>query len=115
MKADGRLVCGLLDTSHAAGDPAAARRARDLTVSWIRWGYFGDIFEGATVDALLTRAADAGYAYCLIQAWGHILIEDASPNGGKSTDFFSALHDWMARNRFVLAGVPGRCLVANLS
>src|SRR5262249_29549433 len=83
-----RLVCALLDTSSGV-DRALAGRARDLTVSWLRWGYFGDILEDASVDAILARA-DGEYDYCLIQGWGHVVAENAGPNGGKGVDFLRA-------------------------
>ncbi|MEA2764343.1 MAG: hypothetical protein QOK07_747 [Gemmatimonadaceae bacterium] len=109
------IVCGLLDPSPADADPVPSGRARDLTVSWLRWGYFGDILADSSTDALLARAVDGGYDYCLVQGWGHILTEDSSPSGGRSISFFRALSDWMERTRFCMAGVPGRCLLVDLT
>src|SRR5947209_19777949 len=110
-----RIVCGLLDPPESAWDPKLAGRARDLSVSWLRWGYFGDILEGQSVDALLARAAQGGNDYCLIQSWGHILAEHAGPNGGRSRSFFDALPGWIAGTRFCLAGVRDRCLLVDLN
>jgi hypothetical protein len=104
-----RIVCGLLNAPDDCG------RARDLTVSWLRWGYFGDILEDSNVDAILQRAEQAGYEYCFVQGSGHIVTEHASPNGGKSRSFFEALPEWIAGNSFCMAGLADRCLLVDLA
>jgi hypothetical protein len=102
------LVCGLLDTSGA--DP----RARDLTLAWLRWGYFGDVIADTRLERILAAALARGYRYCLVQGPGHIITEHASPHGRPSRHFFAALDDWIAGKSFVFAGKPGRCLLVDL-
>lgn len=108
------IACGLL-SSPRGGGAAAAARARDLTISWLRWSYFGDIFEHAHLPTLLRQARAAGHAYCLVQGCGHIVAEHSGPNGGAARGFFEALQDWPQGREFVFAGVPGRCLLVDLA
>jgi len=108
------LICGLLGSPESAGAGTAAGRARDLTVSWLRWHYFGEIIEGADLGTILTRARQTGCRYCLIQGYGHVVAEHAGPNGGKARSFFDALEEWTGDHEFVFAGVPGRCLLVDL-
>lgn len=102
------LICGLLG---AEGES----RARDLTVSWLRWGYFGDIIEGDALAPILRRARAAGARYCLVQGQGHIVAEHAGPDGGQARSFFDAVADWVRGRDFVFAGVADRCLLVDLA
>jgi hypothetical protein len=106
------LICGLL-MPRGRLDPATGR-ARGLTVSWLRWGYFGAIIEADSVEAILDRAAESGRDYCLIQAAGHIVGEHSSIYGGRSRPFFGVLEDWTSRNDFAALSSDGRCLLVNL-
>jgi hypothetical protein len=108
------LVCGLLGSPSRADKEGSAGRARDLTVSWLRWNYFGDILEDEDLGCLLTRASDAGHCHCLVQGYGHIVTEHSGPNGG-ARSAFDALGDWAQKRDFVFAGIPGRCLLVDLS
>lgn len=109
------LVCALLGVAAVAGPGTAAGRARDLTVSWLRWNYAGDILEDASLPRLLSRAADAGYRTLLVQGYGHILTEHAGPAGGKAVSAFGALAAWAAGKDMILAGAPDRCLLVDLT
>src|SRR3984957_1302308 len=107
-----RLICGLLMPGGAV-DPVTAR-ARSLTVSWLRWGYFGAIIESDSIDVILKRAAESGQDYCLIQSAGHIISEQSSIYGGRSRSFFEVLADWTARNTFTALASGGRCFLVDL-
>ena len=63
-------------------------RARDLTVSWLRWHYSGEILEDHDLGRLLSRAEATGRRYGLIQGYGHVVAEHAGPNGGKASKNF---------------------------
>ena len=89
-------------------------RARDLTVAWLRWHYFGEIIEDTDLASLLTRAQASGHPYCLVQGYGHIVAEHAGPDGGKARGFFDALEEWVGGHEFAVAGIPGRCLLVDL-
>ncbi|MGA3239232.1 MAG: hypothetical protein ABSG03_23390 [Bryobacteraceae bacterium] len=107
-----RLICGLLMPCGPVDSTTA--RARSLTVSWLRWGYFGAVIEADRIDVILRRAAESGQDYCLIQSAGHIIGEQSSIYGGRSRSFFEALADWTARNEFTALGSGGRCFLVNL-
>jgi len=107
-----RLICGLLMPRGTVG--SATARARSLTVSWLRWGYFGAVIEAGSVDEILSRAAESGQDYCLIQSAGHIIGEQSSIYGGRSRSFFEVLADWTARNDFTVLASGGRCFLVNL-
>lgn len=109
------LVCALLGVVGSAAEGTAAARARDLTVSWLRWNYAGEILEEGSLPRLLSRAADAGYCTLLVQGYGHILTEHAGPAGGKAVSAFDALAGWAAGRDMILAGTPGRCLLVDLT
>lgn len=105
------IACGLI-IPHVLHDNSD--RARALTVSWLRWNYFGDIFEDSSLDNLLLRALSTGCRYCLIQGYGHILTEHAGPNGGKAISAFDALRAWAKDSTFIFAGVADRCVFVDL-
>lgn len=110
------VACGLLGSPQSAAAGAAAARARDLTVSWLRWSYFGDIFEAAELTPILNRARAAGHSHCLVQGYGHVVVEHAGPDGGRTRGFFDALEAWIEEERdFVFAGIPDRCLLVDLA
>jgi len=100
------LVFALLDTSATTPGAALAAKLRDLTISWSRFKYSGPILEGTDLDGLLARAAGAGYRYCLVQAWGHVLQEVWTPEGRGGGDFVTALAAWASEGDFLVAGRP---------
>ena len=113
-----KLVCGILE-SRPSG---VAEKARDLTISWLRWGYFGRIIAADNVDRILTNAAGGGYDYCLIQSCGHILAERSGVQGSAGVSFFEALERWISQGDFFVAakvadpggGLDRRCLLIDL-
>jgi hypothetical protein len=64
------LLFGLLSPSQEAD-----ARLRDLTITWSRFGYQGEILEADELDALLAAALARGAAYCLVQTPGNVLVE----------------------------------------
>ena len=108
------LICGLLGSPETAIAGSPGGRARDLTVSWLRWHYFGEIIESPELGRILTRARATGIRYCLVQGYGHVVAEHAGPSGGKARSFFDALEEWVAGHDFAFAGIAGRCLMVDL-
>ena len=98
------LVFGLLDNSAAISGPEAAEKYRDLTISWSRYDYHGPMLEAASVDNLLSEAADRGYRYCLVQYYGHIIRERWNPEHWNVPSFLAALESWLASRDFLVAG-----------
>jgi hypothetical protein len=119
-----RLICGILVNPDKTVTPEVAARARSLTISWLRWSYFGDIIEGATVDEILDRCVQAGFDYCFIQAAGHLVKEQWSPKQEESLEFFHSLRRCIETTDFLVAGevirnsgagLLSRWLVVNLA
>jgi len=106
------MICGLLMSRGRTGPVTA--RARSMTVSWLRWGYFGAVIEADDIGVILQRAAESGQDFCLIQAAGHMISEQSGIYGGRSQSFFEVLNDWTARNDFKALGSGDRCLLVNL-
>lgn len=104
MNIEETLIFGLLDTSESIAAPRVAARLRDLTLSWTRYGYHGDVIEDSTVEGILDRACEAGFKYCLIQAYGHIISEDWSPGHWGVKDFHEAVADRINREDFFVTG-----------
>lgn len=98
------LVFGLLDTTPAMGDPAVASRCRDLTLSWVRYGYRDAIIEGRTVTEILELAIERHYKYCLVLACGSIISERWDPDGASGGDFLSVILRRIDNNDFLVAG-----------
>jgi len=110
ISADALVAFGVLDTSKDVTDRAIGARARSLTVSSLRWGYFGDIIENTSVDGILSTALATGSRYCFIQSHGHTIVERSGVNGTRSSNFFETLREWLATTDFFVAGavVHGR-------
>jgi hypothetical protein len=103
MAQDG-LVFGLLDTSSEIGDGAAAARLRALTLAWSRYGYAGAVIEDDEIERILDRAQRAGFRYCLVQGYGHVLVEEAGFPWEGPGGFRAALVEWINREDFLVTG-----------
>ena len=106
------LAIGLLNTAPMIGDAQAARRYRDLTLAWLRYGYHGNIIERNSVDEILAEAVGGDDQYCLILACGCIVSERWRIDTSSGQDFFADLAAWIEEHRFLVAGTldetPGR-------
>jgi hypothetical protein len=112
------IVFGVVGDPRLADDPEVARKYRDLTISWSRYGYRDRIVEGPTVDDVLKAAARDGYHACFLQFHGHVLREGHA-------DIVDAIAALLGRARFLVAGflvaesdhwwgLDDRCVVVNL-
>jgi hypothetical protein len=97
------LVMGIVGASVPSCDAERERTLRDLTISWSRYDYRGEILEGATIDDVLEQASELGYAWCLVQAAGHVVVEAWHPTGGQ-TRFEECISEWLARADFLVLG-----------
>lgn len=79
MSQTDKLVCGLLNIAQDIQDQEITEWARSLTVSWLRFKYSGEILESEDLNQILDSALQRGYQYCLIQCYGHIVLEHWSP------------------------------------
>ena len=103
MKTD-QMVLGVLDISETMSDSLVADKYRDLTISWSRYDYRGELIEDTSVNAILDRAGMLGYRWCLILPYGHVIAERWRPEHWRGPDFASALRDRMDHDDFLVAG-----------
>lgn len=85
------LILGLLANSGAFAAPELAARLRGMTIDASRFFYSGPIVEDSELDLLLTRAAESGYRFCLVQAHGHVFAESWHPEGDPAAAGLPAL------------------------
>ncbi|MEZ6102381.1 MAG: hypothetical protein R3E01_25865 [Pirellulaceae bacterium] len=121
-----RLALGILDTSQQIGDPYAAAFFRDKTLSWSRYGYREEIFEGKSLAeiAAAATATAAGFRYCVVIPYGAVPTEQWRIQAAGSGDFFTSLMRWIERQQFSMGGTPnvtdgsfpigGGCIVFDL-
>jgi len=95
------LVCGLLAPDQTSENH---RKARSLTVSWLRWGYTGDIVEGTSVDDILNVCASRDFDYCFILGAGMIVRQQRTPEQDEAAEFFPALSRWVGKKTFLVCG-----------
>jgi hypothetical protein len=103
MYLDG-FVFGLLDISGRIRGTRLAEKLRNFTISWSRFGYHDDILESASLDDLLQNALNAGYSYCLVQSYGHVIGETWIPKHWEQVDFQTALGRWIDNHDFLVTG-----------
>lgn len=119
------MVLGVLDIAAEISDQAVAQKYRDLTISWSRYDYRNLIIEASSVNAILDRASQLDYHRCLILPYGHIIAERWTPDHWQIRDFWTALHDLLDRDDFLVAGnivedadhwfgFENQCLVVNV-
>jgi hypothetical protein len=117
-----RLAFGLLDTSKQLRNPVLSAKLRSFTISWARYGYHGPIFEGDSIEDILAQAAAGDYGFCLIQAYGHVIIEPWTPANWNGKNFHQSLANLIECNNFLLTSsntpeisrsIPP-CLLVNL-
>jgi hypothetical protein len=104
MYPDG-LVFGLLNASDHIRNRQLFEQLRNLTISWSRYGYRGQIIEARSVDAILHEANAAGYRWCFIQSCGHVIGESWHPPHVESIPLEIALSNWIRNHEFLLTGV----------
>jgi hypothetical protein len=119
-----RLVLGLFDASLGECDRPLAARLRDLTLSWARFGYQGEVIEGPDIGRILDRAIEQGRAYCLLLAVGTIFDENWYPRHWGRGDVHRSLASLMDDGDYLAAGRPidgggavevdAHCLIVNL-
>ncbi len=108
------LVCALLDTSSRFAVARDAELARSRTISWLRFKYSGEILESANMDQLLAEACLHGYHYCLVQSYGHVILEQWTPEDHAPKVFLGRTGEWIGHNRFDSIG-DEHCLLVNLA
>ncbi len=115
-------VFGLLSREYDLKE-TAYKKLRELTISWTRYRYQGEIIEGTTVDEILSKASLTHADFCLIQSVGHIIDERwYLPNWNKygfydSIEMLSKQNDFLVaaeRNTSTNQSLDTDCLLVNL-
>jgi hypothetical protein len=102
MYPDG-LVFGVAHAPSPTGDPTLTLKLRDLTISWSRYDYRGRILEAATIEDVLDQAVELGYRWCLVQAPGHIILEEWRADAA-SKRLDECVSDWVRERNFLVLG-----------
>ena len=79
-----------------------AAKLRSFTVSWMRYDHHGPIFEGRTLEQILSCAFDEGYDFCLVQAHGHVIVEPWTPPNRSSAGFYQTVLRLMTIGDFLV-------------
>ncbi len=77
---------------------------RELTISWSRYGYQGEIIEADTLDELLTKVSEQQYDVCFIQKAGHVIDEQWVPPCWNREGFHNSLHKHILETDFLVIG-----------
>lgn len=85
-------------------DSPSLKVLRDLTITWSRYGFQGEIIEASTVDELLAVAVEKGFAYCLVQRAGHVIYEQWYLRWWDQINFFDFLLETIKQQDFLVLG-----------
>ena len=121
---ENEMILGLVDSSSAIGCPQLAAKCRDLTITWSRYSYHGQIIEDASIDKIIDVAVSRGAHYCLILAYGQILQEQWLPEVGNLVEI-PLVTEVRRPDQFLVAGrilknisgwygIDYRCFLVNL-
>lgn len=115
-------VFGLLSREYSADD-MAYQKLRELTISWTRYRYQGEIIEGNSVDEIMAKASQTDAGFCLIQSVGHIIDERWYLSHWGKNGFYDSLQQLAQQQPFLVAAEPHSdgvgslntdCLLVNL-
>lgn len=95
------IAYGLWQSNKAnAGDSSPP--LRDLTLSWLRFGYQGSVIESGSLNAILDQAIEQGYRACLIQVPGNIISENWMLPHWQKDDFHRCVEQLFAKDDFLV-------------
>ena len=124
MMVENEFLLGLVDNSSDISSARLAEKCRDLTLTWARYFYHGRIIEDKSIDKLLGIAASDGARYCLLLAYGQILLEQWRPEARKGDELRLGLEKQESVPVFLAGrilddksgwyGIDYRCLLVNL-
>lgn len=113
-------IFGLLRRDYEDSD-TAYKKLRELTISWTRYRYQGEIIEATSIDEIMAKASQTVAEFCLIQSVGHIIDERwYLSNWGKS-GFYDSLQNLAKQGDFLVAAeqtaesLNSDCLLVSLS
>ncbi len=75
---------------------------RDITLSWLRFGYQGPVIESCSIETILDRALTAGFKACVIQRPGNVIAEDWMLPHWQVADFHACLKSALNEDDFLV-------------
>jgi hypothetical protein len=105
---EGSIAIGIWKGRKDIDSKELSDRLRDLTVSWLRFGYKNKVFEGETEYDIIEEARANGFSYCLLIPYGNILVERWVPNTWGEDVFSLSLESFKNNNNFILASSNGQ-------
>lgn len=98
-----RIAYGLWLHDQAPNNVSHPVPLRDLTLSWLRFGYQGEVIESPKLEEILQRALSEGYDACVIFSPGIIINEVWKLPHWQSADFYHHIHDYFAYSDTLLS------------
>lgn len=98
---------------------------RDISLSWLRFGYQGPVIESCELDTILDHAINQGYQYCFVQMPGNVISEDWMLPHWQVADFHQCLATLAKRDDFLVSAdliqhegyfsIDPSCMLINLN
>ncbi|GAB4183980.1 MAG: hypothetical protein Tsb002_06510 [Wenzhouxiangellaceae bacterium] len=101
-----KLAFALWTGDDSAESEAEGPSLRDISLSWLRFGYQGEVFAASSLTEVIRQASAAGYNACFVQRPGHIITEDWLLPHWQQDDVYQLLRHWVADNDFLVAVQP---------
>ena len=98
-----KLAFALWTGDDSAGSETEGPSLRDISLSWLRFGYQGEVFAGSSLTAVIRQASAAGYNACFVQRPGHIITEDWLLPHWQQADVYQLLRQRAAVDDFLIA------------
>lgn len=76
---------------------------RDLSLSWLRFGYQGPVIESNSINTILSQAIENEYQWCFIQTPGNIISEDWMLPHWQKADFHTSLKQLTSKEDFLVS------------
>ncbi|GHA04444.1 hypothetical protein GCM10008090_12270 [Arenicella chitinivorans] len=89
-----KIAYGLWLDDRAPDNVSHPVPLRDLTLSWLRFGYQGEVIESPQIDQILQRALTNGYDACVVFSPGVIINEVWKLPHWGCADFHQCVHTY---------------------
>ncbi len=96
------IAYGLFNPGDSNNKKSRHSDLRDLTLSWLRFGYQGPVIESDSVDTILETALNEGHDACFIQMPGNIINEEWKLPHWEEADFYDCLQQILGKNKFLI-------------
>lgn len=96
-----KIIYALLRSNVPESDDSSPSM-RDLTLSWLRFGYQKVVFEAGSVQSLLQMALEQGGDFCVIQSPGNIISEEWKLPHWNCEDFYQCVKNYVRSSKFLI-------------